>query len=252
MQAGRRPGTSKPSFKTVWQWEFHIMFCSSLGCYNTNDVSKGVEEFRKRGVCVSANKLSWVNIVQGEGGGRCVRDVSLCVILWWKLNRKNFIKKWLTWWWAKSLCSDSATQFRIRNTLLLPTNDPLITPCPKSAVKMQSMLALLHSLQETITSASMCDTGGVNAGKAKVEALAAIGYVVLEIMWTFCFCTQPSLQRACGASQWACGHSFCWILFGSLGTGLVAAIKQDCSFVHITWFVCALNHPCKNLWSMGA
>lgn len=50
---------------------------------------------------------------------------------------------------------------------------------------MQSMLALLHSLQETITSASICDAGGVNAGKTKVEALTALGYVNLNLRQLF-------------------------------------------------------------------
>lgn len=109
----------------------------------------------------------------------------------------------------------------------MPTNDPLIAPCPKTTVNMQSMLALLHSLQETITSASMCDTGGVNAGKAKVEALAAIGYVILKLCQLFV--SAPNhLYKELVELHNEHGVIVLLNLFASLRTGLVATIKQDC------------------------
>ena len=110
---------------------------------------------------------------------------------------------------------------------------------------MQSMLALLHSLQETITSASMCDTGGVNAGKAKVEALAAIGYVIFKLCQLF-VSTPKHLHNEVVDLHNKHGVIVLLNLFASLGTGLVAAIRQNCSFVHILdmreLYVCVLNH----------
>lgn len=110
---------------------------------------------------------------------------------------------------------------------------------------MQSMLALLHSLQETITSASMCDTGGVNAGKAKVEALAAIGYVIFKLCQLF-VSAPKHLHKEVVDLHNEHGVIVLLNLFASLGTGLVAAIRQNCSFVHILdmreLYVCVLNH----------